>query len=1102
MAKRTAPQTSTAGPAFPPLGLVAGPGAPGVGALSINGMSTSYSSASGGSAAASSSEVVHSTGLPPAPNKFDVSQAQQCRLQDAYWSDEEEDMDCPLCLEEIDLSDANFKPCPCGYQICRFCWHHIKQNLNGRCPACRRKYSDQTVEFKPMTAEEIKKLTQAKKQKEREKKELEAMNRKHLANMRVVQKNLVYVVGLSSKLAKEELIPTLRSNDYFGQYGRISKILISKRTTASKLVMGTSESAIGVYVTYHRKEDAAKAIVAIDGSKGSDGKVIRASYGTTKYCTTYLRNLPCTNPGCTYLHEPGEEADSFTKEDLSTLRHAAKDTENKIKPASMGLSAIPKRPDLLSGSDSLEGSALPKTASWASGKPVAGLAPGAPMVGSPFRESDMPPLSASSASVLARKPSGPEPKRQKSSASKAPATPTPKSRANAIGRAESPAPLGSSTRPATPSPLTGEQASPSPTHSKAAPPPPPPAAVNAATTGGGGPPPGLEPKSQSSSKSSSETTTRQATPSGPPGLTKGSAPPGLASPATASTRTLTSEEGERSEKSSSTTAPSTYQPSSSAQALLDDMLQRREAEPETVKPSPFPDFDDALSSFQDGDFSFNFPAAQQQATKESNGSEPLRPGQVDLTTAFTTFSPFGAPSGILAAHAGLVTAGTPPPGIVRTPNRSTTASPAPLSYSGSFDPFAPGAGETIGGDDKHASPFAAIEQMKRTLSEDKNNAAANGNGTTSSAANDGQVEASEASKRASRFDFAKRKESDSLGAGIAGSPLRAELMLNMRANGFGDQDGASTTAKDASSLLGNVFDHDQPHGGAQGNIGGFGGDGSGGLPGFGLGREGGGGGGYPGMGLSRPPGINGPAFNSRFGTSTPPPGISAPVSRQQQALLASLHQMGGSSISPSIDSMQLMPNGSGASFLAELQQQAAQRAQQQAQFAQGNHGSPSIEHGRSNASASSTDPLLAQLLAASGRRPGGFAQQQSHRDAFSPSTPSDLPFSDPAIMSMARSQMQQAQAAHHHHQQHQQHHQQQQHPQQFGGRAGGYGAGFGNTGGSAFSPFDQLANFGGASAPQHAFNDQRFLQQHQGGGGQQQQPQQPQQHRSSYPAMP
>lgn len=26
-------------------------------------------------------------------------------------------MDCPLCLEEMDISDLNFKPCACGYQV-------------------------------------------------------------------------------------------------------------------------------------------------------------------------------------------------------------------------------------------------------------------------------------------------------------------------------------------------------------------------------------------------------------------------------------------------------------------------------------------------------------------------------------------------------------------------------------------------------------------------------------------------------------------------------------------------------------------------------------------------------------------------------------------------------------------------------------------------------------------------------------------------------------------------------------------------------------------------------------------------------------------------
>lgn len=57
----------------------------------------------------------------------------------------------------------------------------------------------------PSHSHRIKRLTQSKKQKERERKELEQMNRKHLANMRVVQKNLVYVVGLSPKLAREEV---------------------------------------------------------------------------------------------------------------------------------------------------------------------------------------------------------------------------------------------------------------------------------------------------------------------------------------------------------------------------------------------------------------------------------------------------------------------------------------------------------------------------------------------------------------------------------------------------------------------------------------------------------------------------------------------------------------------------------------------------------------------------------------------------------------------------------------------------------------------------------------------------------------------------------
>lgn len=50
-----------------------------------------------------------------------------------------------------------------------------------------------------------KRLTQQKKQRERERKELDALGRRNLANVRVVQRNVVYVVGLGSRFAKEEV---------------------------------------------------------------------------------------------------------------------------------------------------------------------------------------------------------------------------------------------------------------------------------------------------------------------------------------------------------------------------------------------------------------------------------------------------------------------------------------------------------------------------------------------------------------------------------------------------------------------------------------------------------------------------------------------------------------------------------------------------------------------------------------------------------------------------------------------------------------------------------------------------------------------------------
>lgn len=50
-------------------------------------------------------------------------------------------------MEDMDVTDKNFRPCKCGYQICLFCYRHIKDDLNGLCPACRTPYDEANVTF-------------------------------------------------------------------------------------------------------------------------------------------------------------------------------------------------------------------------------------------------------------------------------------------------------------------------------------------------------------------------------------------------------------------------------------------------------------------------------------------------------------------------------------------------------------------------------------------------------------------------------------------------------------------------------------------------------------------------------------------------------------------------------------------------------------------------------------------------------------------------------------------------------------------------------------------------------------------------------------------
>lgn len=303
------------------------------------------------------------------------------RLQQDQFVDDDEDECCPLCVEEFDLSDRNFRPCPCGYQICQFCYNNIKTTMNGLCPACRRPYDDSTIEWKTISPEEMAQHKQliaqkAKKnaqirQKEAQKAEADSLSRKHLSGLRVVQKNLVYVTGLTPTIREDELLKTLRGDDYFGQYGRILKIVVSKAKENAQ-----HQQSVGVYVTFARKEDAEKCIDAVDGSQNGE-RTLRAQFGTTKYCSAYLRGETCNNRNCMFLHEPGEDNDSFTRQDLSmmnsiqTQQPSQSSTSRAAPPAHQGPAVAAATPmnrqrSTDSSSPTQDPPGLPATASWGS----------------------------------------------------------------------------------------------------------------------------------------------------------------------------------------------------------------------------------------------------------------------------------------------------------------------------------------------------------------------------------------------------------------------------------------------------------------------------------------------------------------------------------------------------------------------------------------------------------------------------------------------------------------------------------------------------------------------------------------------------------------
>ena len=116
-----------------------------------------------------------------------------------------------------------------------------------------------------------------------------------LRQLRILKKILIHIHGIPKGLANKDL---LESEKYLGQYGTINKLIVSY-----KISQDTNKKAFSAYVTYSNELEAAIAILCID-SLLIQGKIIRAFFGTTKYCNYFLNNDECPNfYRCIFSHQ-------------------------------------------------------------------------------------------------------------------------------------------------------------------------------------------------------------------------------------------------------------------------------------------------------------------------------------------------------------------------------------------------------------------------------------------------------------------------------------------------------------------------------------------------------------------------------------------------------------------------------------------------------------------------------------------------------------------------------------------------------------------------------------------------------------------------------
>lgn len=136
---------------------------------------------------------------------------------------------------------------------------------------------------------------------------LKARKMANLKNVRVVKKNLVYIIGLHYDHASLKL---LHQPECLAKYGEIQKLVLNVDKPFNREL--SDQSLYSAYVTFTDETAAAFAIIALSGFEYKNVQ-IKANFGMTKYCSYFVKGTECLNNDCLFLHKFAEAEDVYAK---------------------------------------------------------------------------------------------------------------------------------------------------------------------------------------------------------------------------------------------------------------------------------------------------------------------------------------------------------------------------------------------------------------------------------------------------------------------------------------------------------------------------------------------------------------------------------------------------------------------------------------------------------------------------------------------------------------------------------------------------------------------------------------------------------------------